>query len=118
MSQPNQPPLPGPNPFSDLPEAQLVGYYQPPAERLGDDLAMRILLPVGRSPWAIVAGYLGLFSMLFFPAPLAVIAGVLAIRQIRRNPGSHGMGRAIFGLVMGGIFTIGLIGFAISLALS
>jgi hypothetical protein len=68
---------------------------------LGDDAVMRALLPVGRSAWAIVAGYLGLFSVLVVPAPLAILAGAIAVRQIRRNPKLHGMGRAVFGIVMG-----------------
>ena len=38
---------------------------------LGDDAAMRMLLPVGRSGWAIAAGYLGLFSLIVLPAPYA-----------------------------------------------
>lgn len=73
--------------------------------RIGDDAGMRLLLPVGRSAWAIAAGYLGLFSMIFFPAPLAVIVSIIAIRDIQRSKNSpqlkRGMGRAIFGLVMG-----------------
>lgn len=70
-------------------------------KRLGDDALARMLLPVGRSGWAIAAGYLGLFSFLILPAPLALVAGILAILDIRRNPRKHGMGRAIFGIVMG-----------------
>lgn len=70
---------------------------------------MRMLLPVGRSWLAIVAGYLGLFSLICFPAPLALIFGILAIMDIRKHPEKHGMGRAIFGLVMGVLGTIGLL---------
>jgi hypothetical protein len=73
----------------------------PPPRPLGDDAAMRFLLPVGRSGWAIAAGYLGLFGVLVFPAPFALIAGILAIRDIKAHPEKHGMGRAIFGLVIG-----------------
>lgn len=73
---------------------------QPPAP-LGEDPAIRMLLPVGRSGWAIAAGYFGLFSLLCLPAPIAVILGITAIVHLRRNPHLHGMGRAIFGLVMG-----------------
>jgi predicted acyltransferase len=60
-----------------------------------------MLIPVGRSIWAILAGYMGLLSVLIFPAPLAVLFGILAIREIKRNPKKHGMGRAIFGIVCG-----------------
>lgn len=79
------------------------------SQDLGDDAGMRLLLPVGRSGWAIAAGYLGLISVLCIPAPLALIAGILAILEMRRDPTKHGMGRAIFGLVMGGIGTLGIV---------
>jgi Domain of unknown function (DUF4190) len=88
--------------------------YTPPD--LGADAGMRMLLPVGRSIWAIVAGYLGLISVLLVPAPFALLTGILAIRAMRRNPKLHGMGRAIFGIVMGSLGTIGLAALAIVLA--
>ncbi len=96
-----------------------AGYGSPPphvqpqqviAQRdIGEDPGMRMLLPVGRSPLAIAAGYLGLFSVCGLPAPLAVIFGALAIMDIQKNPEKHGMGRAIFGLVMGILGSIGLV---------
>jgi hypothetical protein len=60
-------------------------------------------LPVGTSGWAIAAGYLGLFSLICFPAPLALLCGIIAIWHLRRNPRLSGWGRAIFGVVMGAI---------------
>jgi LSD1 subclass zinc finger protein len=78
-----------------------------PVPDLGDNAAVRMLLPVGRSGWAIAAGYAGLFSPLPCAAPVAIVLGVIAIIHIRGNPKLHGMGRAIFGLVMGIIFSIG-----------
>jgi hypothetical protein len=78
-------------------------------QRMGDDAAMRVLLPVGRSAHAIVAGYLGLFAVLVFPAPLALLFGILAARDIRRSRSDphpkHGMGRAVFGIIMGALGT-------------
>ena len=68
---------------------------------LGDSAGLRMIMPVGRSIWAILAGYLGLFSVLLIPAPFAVLFGLLAIREIQRNPKKHGMGRAIFGIACG-----------------
>jgi hypothetical protein len=68
-----------------------------------DDAAMRAILPVGRSGWAISAGYLALVSVLIVPAPFALACGIMAIRDIRRDPSKHGMGRAIFGVVMGSL---------------
>ena len=71
----------------------------------GDDRAMRAILPVGRSGWAIAAGYLALFSVLLVPAPFALACGLLAIRDIRRDSGKHGMGRAVFGVILGALGT-------------
>jgi Domain of unknown function (DUF4190) len=81
---------------------------------IGDDPGIRMLLPVGRSGWAIAAGYLGLISVLIIPAPFALITGILAIREMNRNPKKHGMGRAVFGIVMGVLGTTGLVFFLIS----
>lgn len=84
---------------------------------LEDSAGIRMLLPVGRSGWAIAAGYLGLFSMVIVPAPLALIASIIAIIDIRRSRKTdhvkYGMGRAIFGLVMGLLGTTILILIAI-----
>jgi hypothetical protein len=84
---------------------------------IGEDAGVRMLLPVGRSGWAIAAGYLGLFSLLVVPAPLALVTGIMAIRDMHRNPKKHGMGRAIFGLIMGGLGSIVLVLFLISAVL-
>ena len=71
---------------------------------------MRMVMPVGRSGLAIAAGYLGLVSVMIpFAAPVALVVGILALRDLRRHPEKHGMGRAIFGVVMGGLFTILLV---------
>jgi Domain of unknown function (DUF4190) len=72
---------------------------------IGENAAIRMLIPVGRSGWAIGAGYLALLSVLCLPAPFARFAGIMAVREIRRDPTKHGMGRAIFGIVMGGLGT-------------
>lgn len=64
---------------------------------------MRFIMPVNVSGWAVAAGYLGLISVLCIPAPFAVLAGILAIRELNRDPEKNGMGRAIFGLIMGGL---------------
>ena len=89
-----------------------------PFESLGQNAAIRMLLPVGRSLWAIAAGYAGLFAVLFFPAPIALILEIVAIYDIKRHPDRHGMGRAIFGLVMGAIFTLVMVFALVAGALS
>lgn len=88
--------------------AQPMGYYQPPASApsLGNDPTMRMVLPVGRSLWAIAAGYLGLFSILGCAGPFALVVSIIAIIDIKRHPDRRGMGRAIFGLIMGIIGTL------------
>lgn len=93
-SPPLPPPLPGPPPLPST---------------LANDPVARALLPVGRSGWAIAAGYLGLFSLLVAPAPLAIAAGLLALADMRRHPEKLGMGRTVFGLVMGALGTVALV---------
>jgi hypothetical protein len=73
---------------------------------LGDDAGVRLLLPVGRSPMAIAAGYLGLLSIVPAVGLLAVGFAVWAIHDIRRNPRRHGMGRAVFGFIAGALGTL------------
>lgn len=109
-NQPQQNPFSeqGPSPFG--PGGPYPGPYGPPQPRLEDDPAMRWVLPVGQSVWSIIAGYLGLFSVLCLPAPLALLFGIIAVVHLRKNPQMSGWGRAIFGLVMG---VIGTVGFAI-----
>jgi len=77
----------------------------PPPPNLGEDPVARMLIPVGRSGLAIAAGYAGLFAVLFFPAPIALVLGILAVRDIRKHPEKHGMGRALFGLISGIVCT-------------
>ena len=74
-----------------------------------DDPVVKWLLPVGRSGFAIAAGYLALFSVLVVPAPLALLFGVLALRDIKKHPEKSGRGRAWFSIVFGGLFTILLV---------
>ena len=82
------------------PEGEAEGIVPEPPE-LGQSALARAMIPVGLSGWAIAAGYLGLFAVLLVPAPFALLAGILGVRAIRRDPKKHGMFRAIFGIVMG-----------------
>jgi hypothetical protein len=74
---------------------------------------MRLLLPVGRSMWAIIAGYLGLFAVTLVLAPGALIAGIVAVHDIKKSRNGpkpkYGMGRAVFGIVMGCLGSLGLV---------
>jgi hypothetical protein len=78
---------------------------QPQIQLIDDSTSMRMILPVGRSILAIAAGYAGLFAILIFPAPIALILGILAVIDIKRHPEKYGMGRAIFALITGGLFS-------------
>jgi hypothetical protein len=120
MSQPPNWQPPSQNPFSDqgqspfAPGAPIQPAYPPggpypPSRPLEDEPGMRWLLPVGQSVWSIIAGYLGLFSVICFPAPLALLFGIIAVVHLRNNPRLSGWGRAIFGLVMGTIGTVFLV---------
>jgi amino acid permease len=85
-------------------------YASPQQPRdIGQDAGIRMLLPVGRSGWAIAAGYAGLFAFLIIPAPIALVLAIIAIIDMKKHPERHGMGRAIFGLIIGILGTLGLI---------
>ena len=59
------------------------------------------VVPAGRSWQTIAAGYVGLISLLAFPlGPVAIVLGVLGLRAASRQ-GSHGRGRAVFGIMTG-----------------
>lgn len=59
--------------------------------RRGDE-ALRWLVPVQRSGWAIAAGYAGLFGLVIVPAPIALVLGILALRDLGAHPEKHGRG--------------------------
>lgn len=78
----------------------------PPVPPVPVDHALSMLLPINRSGWAIAAGYLALFSVLCLPAPFALFCGIMALRDLKRQPHLQGAGRAWFGIVMGAIGTL------------
>jgi hypothetical protein len=69
-----------------------------------------LVMPVDRPGTAIAAGYLGLLS--FFPLiglPLGiggVVTGMMALKQMGREPELRGRGRAWFGIVAGGLMAL------------
>ena len=75
----------------------------PPVPPAPVDYALSMVLPLNRSGWAIAAGYLALFSVLCLPAPFALFCGIMALRDLKRQPHLQGAGRAWFGIVMGAI---------------
>jgi hypothetical protein len=69
-----------------------------------------MLVPIGRSPYAIAAGYAGLLSLaICVLGPIAVLLGVLAILDMRKHPDRTGMPRAILGIVLGCLGSLGLV---------
>lgn len=68
-----------------------------------DDAALRMLIPVGRTGWSIAAGYLGLLSFIPFVGVVALVFGIVAVRDLKKHPDKHGAGRAWFGIIAGGL---------------
>lgn len=93
------------------------GLFSAPRVKAETDPSLKWILPVGRSSWAIAAGYLGLFSVILIGAPFAVFAGIIALREIKQKPELGGKGRAIFGIAMGSIFSV-LYGLLIAMSFS
>ena len=65
------------------------------------DGATSWLLPVGRSGFAIAAGYLGLLSFVPFVGVLALLFAGLAIRDLLTHKEKRGWGRVVTALVIG-----------------
>lgn len=90
-------------------KCRFCGEYLDPSARpkAEFDPSMKLLVPVGRAPSAIAAGYLGLFALfpcIGLPAGVAaIVAGVVAMRKLKAEPELSGRGRAIFGIVAGGL---------------
>ena len=114
----------GANPFADRgpgvgPNPYLTPQtYPPPGSSIGDDVAMRLVIPVGTSGWAIASGYCGLLSLicpLGFLGVFGIITGVLAFKEIKKKPKLGGKVRAIIGIVLGAIGTVGFVFFVIGM---
>ena len=88
------------------------------AEEMAKNPGMRMLLPVGRSGWAIAAGYMGLFSLVICPAPIGLAVSIVAAIHLKKKPHLHGWGRTIFGLITGGLGTIALVAMLLTGAFS
>jgi hypothetical protein len=79
------------------------------------------VLPTSR--WANAACWLGFLSILPAVGIAAFLAGLIGLRDLRRYPGRRGLGWAVFGMVAGGLTTLGwlllgLIVFSIASAVS
>jgi hypothetical protein len=85
---------------------RLVVLFPPLDDPAVPDPALRWLLPVGRSGFAIAAGYLGLLSPIPFVGYFAILFAVLAIVDLKKRPQLAGWGRVIFALVLGIPFSL------------
>jgi hypothetical protein len=76
---------------------------------LPTDNGLHFIVPTGQtSKSALAAGYLGLFGIFFFPLGIAgLVLGIIGVRDLRRNPDKNGWARAITGIVLGGLVTLG-----------
>jgi hypothetical protein len=68
------------------------------------DNEMKYILPVGRSGWAIAAGYVAFMNVIFFLsplfAPLTLVFALLGWLDIRKHPEKLGKGRIYFACIM------------------
>ncbi|HSO32748.1 MAG TPA: GYF domain-containing protein [Labilithrix sp.] len=87
-----------------VPAGQVPGLM--PAEN-----GLQYIVPTGRtSRSSMAAGYLGIFGLFFFPLGVAaVVLGIVGIRDLKKHPEKNGWGRAITGIVLGGLTTVGLV---------
>lgn len=67
---------------------------------------LKYLLPMGTPPIPLIAGYLGLFSVLIIPAPFALLFGIFGLKQLKKRDHSYGYGRCWTAIILGSIFTI------------
>ncbi|MBU2666883.1 zinc-ribbon domain-containing protein [Actinoplanes bogorensis] len=115
--------------FGAPPPAGPPGAYGPPpgppptaaGSRAGVGVApsdpVHWLVPTGRSWQSIASGYLGLFGLfIWILGPFALGLGIWAVVRSLNEPGVHGRGRAIFGIVAGVIGTLFMLMFLASRA--
>lgn len=97
-----EPPLPPPLPVdaSAFPPA----WTQPIVE--DQAIAAPVEAKPPRSSVAAIAGYLGVFSIIPGVGLLAMLAGLLAVRDIRRHPQKQGIGRARFAIAVGAVLSV------------
>lgn len=99
-------------PLDSLPE--LAGAFIPPpispALAPATNSGLNVIIPY-RNPSALVAYYLGVFSLIPFIGILlgimGFVLGILGLRYRRRNPAAGGVVHAWIGIVVGGLFGFG-----------
>ncbi|MBC7581447.1 hypothetical protein H7097_01085 [Aeromicrobium sp.] len=105
-----------PQPYDSLPQTQPQVYGQQvqldaqsqPLQQIPPqgDHGLHYIIPLNTSGVAIAAGYVALFSILIIPAPIAIILGVLGLREVKKHPGLHGKFRSLFAIAAGGTVSL------------
>lgn len=69
--------------------------------------------------YALASMILAVLSIFFFPlVPLPIIFGIIALKQIKRNPEAYtGKGMAIFGIILGGLIVLAILALLLLLLL-
>ncbi|GEM_PF-3694228 len=76
--------------------------------QLEDDLAY--VIPIGTPIIAVIAGYLGLCSLLVSPlGPFAILTGILGLGMIKKKAQKRGKARCWVGIILGTLSTALLI---------
>lgn len=77
---------------------------QDPAATPERNRGLEMVIPINRSGWSIAAGYVALFNIPFiFMAPIAIVLGILGLKDIQKNPNRAGRGRCWFAIIYGGV---------------
>ena len=124
----------GPIPLAELRRLVAAGQLAPtvpvwrdgmnmwvPASNMGlvDDGGLKYIIPTSQtSGTSLAAGYLAILAIFVIPlAPVAVLLGVLGLRDLKQHPEKNGWGRAMTGIVLGGLLTLTLIALGIAIAM-
>lgn len=104
--RPAQPaPTVAPRPAAAPAPSPRPAYARPVARPAASAPQGWVFVPAGWSGWAVSSGYLGLLSILGYPAIASVIVSLIALLDLRKHPEKQGARRAWFGLIMGALGT-------------
>ena len=106
-----EPPRPAPRPMPAYAP-------QPTVAPAGDDAAMKVLIPLAVDPVCLLAGYLGLLSVLVIFAPFAIGFGIWGLIRLRSTPDQRGHVRAAIGIGGGCIGMLLFVGIIIGSVMS
>jgi hypothetical protein len=92
-----------------VPAGKLPILFPQQAMSRGEENALNLLVPIGpQSGLSIAAGYCALVGLLIPPCALVgLLLGIFGVRDLKRHPEKHGWGRALTGIIGGGLFTLG-----------